>query len=200
MKPETTSQIELSRSQAVINRYGNLENALARLSPISIQKAIYAYSIKSNRQAYLTDSITLATFTKAYSKDSCIALIELWLFELNDFVGVNGKMNSSQINQLAQLIYSEAYSLNFAEFGLFFKRVKMGLYGEFFGVVDPMKIMTFLEQFLVERSKSIEEYNKELDQDKKRLDFQDCLNMKLTNEQQSEISEIHKNFIKTMKR
>ena len=113
---------------------------------------------------------------------------------------VNGKLNESQIKQLANMVYSDAYALNFAEFRLFFNRVKSGYYGEFFGNVDPIKIMTFLGQFLAERSQSVEEYNKELDQEKKRQDFQNCLNMQLTEEQKKDIENIKNNFIKQMKR
>lgn len=200
MNNEITLPKESSKSLEIISRYGNIENALNKLHPVKINDAINKYSIRSNRQAYLTDSISLATFAKTYSKDGCIGLIELYLFDLSEFVGVNGKISPMQSKQLAELIYSEAYGLNFAEFGLFFSRVKKGLYGEFYGNVDPVKIMTFLGQFLVDRSKSIEDYNKELDQEKKRKDFQDCLNMQLTDEQKADISEIRNNFIKRMNR
>lgn len=200
MEQKTTLPADLQRSQEIASRYGSVENAIIKLHPNTIQNALYKYSIKSNKQAYLTDSITLSTFCKAYSRNSVLGLIEIWLFELSEFVGVNGKLNESQIKQLANMVYSDAYALNFAEFGLFFSRVKSGYYGEFFGNVDPIKIMTFLGQFLIERSQSVEEYNKELDQDKKRQDFQNCLNMQLTDEQKKDIENIMNNFIKQMKR
>ena len=200
MKQETTLPVELHKSQAIIAKYGNLESAIARLAPTTIQNAIYKHSIKSNKQAFLTDSITLAKFSTAYSKDGCLALLELWLYELSEFVGVNGKITQLQVQQLANMIYSEAYFLNFAEFGLFFTRIKKGCYGEFYGNVDPIKIMTFLEQYLTERAKSIEELNKENDQEKKRVDFQSYLNTKLSDEQRMEITEIMNNFIKQVKR
>lgn len=197
MKQETTLPAELSKQQEiVISRYGNIESAMSRLSPTNIQKAITSHSIKSIRQAFLTDSITLSTFGKYYTNDSCFALIELWLYELSEFAGVQHKLTPAQMNQLAPMIYSEAYSLNFAELGLFFNRIKKGYFGEFYGNVDPIKIMTFLEQFIIERSTAIEKYNNELDQEKKRLDFQNCLNTKLSDEQQKEITEIRNNFYK----
>jgi hypothetical protein len=198
---EITLPAELLRQQeVVINRYGSVENAMGKLSPTNIQRAITEYSIKSNRQAYLTDSVTISTFGKCYSKNSCFALVELWLFELSEFSGTQNKLTPSQMNQLAPMIYAEAYALNFAELGLFFNRIKTGHYGEFYGAVDPIKIMTFLNQFMNERSISIEKYNNERSQEKKRLDFQTCLNMKITEEQQAEIAEIRNNFIKQMKR
>lgn len=197
MKQKTTSSVELSRQQEiVISRYGNIENAMGKLSPTNIQKMITEYSIKSNKQAYLTDSITLSTFGKCYSKNSCFALIELWLFELSEFSGAQNKLTPAQMNQLAPMVYSEAYTLNFAELGLYFNRIKTGHYGEFYNVVDPIKIMTFLGQFMTERSISIEKYNKDQSQENKRLDFQNCLNMKITDEQQQEITTIRNNFIK----
>lgn len=200
MKQETTSSVELHRSQAIIKKYGNLESAIARLAPTTVQNAIYTHSIKSNKQAFLTDSISLATFSSTYTKDGCLALVELWLYELSEFAGVNGKITQLQVQQLAQMIYSDAYFLNFAEFGLFFSRIKKGYYGEFYGNVDPIKIMTFLDKYLTERILSIEEINKEKDQEKKRVDFQQYLNTKLTDEQRMEITTIMNNFVKQVKR
>lgn len=201
MKQEITLREEFSKQQKeIVSRYGNIDDAMIKLSPTNIQRAINEHSIKSNRQAYLTNSISLSLFGKHYSKDSCFALIELWLYELSEFCGVQNKLNPSQLNQLAPMIYSEAYGLNFAEFGLFFNRIKIGYYGKFFGVVDPVLIMTFLSQFLSERLEFIEKYNEELSQENKRMDFQNCLNTKLTPEQQKEIRDIRLNFIKQMKR
>lgn len=199
--PETTLPAELSKQrEVIISRYGNIESAMSRLSPTNIQKAITTHSIKSIKQAYLTDSITLSMFGKCYTKDSCYALIELWLYELSEFAGAQNKLTPGQMNQLAPMIYSDAYALNFAELGLFFNRIKKGYFGEFYGNVDPIKIMTFLGQFLTERFAVIEKYNDELSQEKKRQDFNECLNTKLTIEQQNDITEIRNNFIKQMKR
>lgn len=199
--PETTLPAELSKQrEVIISRYGNIESAMSRLSPTNIQKAITTHSIKSIKQAYLTDSITLSMFGKCYTKDSCYALIELWLYELSEFAGAQNKLTPGQMNQLAPMIYSDAYALNFAELGLFFNRIKKGYFGEFYGNVDPIKIMTFLGQFLTERVAVIEKYNDELSQEKKRQDFNECLNTKLTIEQQNDITEIRNNFIKQMKR
>lgn len=60
--------------------------------------------------------------------------------------------------------------------------------------------MTFLGQFLTERLEFVEKYNEETSQENKKMDFQNCLNTKLTEDQQNEISEIRNNFIKQMKR
>ena len=201
MKQETMLPEEFSKRQKeIVSRYGNIDEAMSKLSPTNIQRNINENDIKSNRQAYLTNSISLSIFGKYYSKNSCYALIELWLYELSEFCGVQNKLTPSQLNQLAPMIYSEAYGLNFAEFGLFFNRIKMGHYGKFFGVVDPVLIMTFLGQFLTERLEFIEKYNEETSQENKKMDFQNCLNTKLTEDQQKEISEIRNNFVKQMKR
>ncbi len=201
MKQESMLPTEfLKQQKEIVSRYGNVDEAMVKLSPTNIQRNINENSIKSNRQAYLTNSISLSNFGKYYSKNSCYALIELWLYELSEFCGVQNKLTSSQLNQLAPMIYSEAYGLNFAEFGLFFNRIKMGHYGKFFGVVDPVLIMTFLNQFLNERFEFIEKYNDELSQENKRMDFQNCLNTRLTDAQRLEITNIRNSFIKQMKR
>ena len=46
--------------------------------------------------------------------------------------------------------------MNFTGLGLFFNRVKKGRYGDFYGSVDPIRIMSFLGAFMIDRKESIE--------------------------------------------
>lgn len=105
----------------------------------------------------------MAQLKKVYGEKAVLALIQAWVFDLGNFVGVKEKANESQLRELSELFYEEAYFLNLAELGLFFNRVKRGKYGEFFGAIDPLKILKFLDEFLSERNQAVGELRKEED-------------------------------------
>jgi len=52
------------------------------------------------------------------------------------------------------------YYLKVSELMLFFHRFKAGKYGEFYGVVDPQRIMSGLNMFLRERVEEIAQYER----------------------------------------
>lgn len=199
-KQDSTLLVASEKQLEIVNKYGNFKSACVILSPKNVQSSILKLSIRSNKQAYLAQSVSLAQFSLAYSKDNAYLMIETWLLDFNAFAGVNNKLDANQISQLAMLIYSEAYGLNFAELGLFFNRIKKGEYGQLYGAVDPIKIMVFLGQFLNQRQDSIEAINRESSDKTKQQTFEEMLNFSLTDEQRNEINTIQNNFIKQIKR
>ena len=82
------------------------------------------------------------------------------LGNMNDFCGVKQKMTIPQMRELAQMLIVEVYYLKVSELMLFFHRFKSGKYGEFFGVVDPQRIMAGLNMFLRERVEEIAQYER----------------------------------------
>lgn len=188
------------KQSKIAKQYGNFKNACIVLSPKNVQSSIIKLNIKSNRQAYLAESIHLSQFAKEYTKDNVYLMIEIWLQDLNSFAGVSNKLDANQTSQLSQLIFSDGYGLSFAELGLFFNRIKKGEYGQLYGSVDPIKIMIFLRQFLNQRQDAIESINNENTEQSKKKTFDEMLNFTLTDEQKEEIKIIQNNFIKQVKR
>lgn len=183
----------------VIKRYGNFDKAIAKLAPKNVQAAVVESGINSNRSAFKSDSLKLSQFAKTYSKDNAYLMVELWLLDLSNYAGAGNKLNDDQIQQLAKYFYQDAYALNFAELGLFFNRIKKGQYGEFYGSVDPIKIMNYLTQFLKQRTEAIEALNNDETGKLRNRTFEESLNVSLTDEQRDEIKTIKNNFIKQIK-
>jgi hypothetical protein len=94
---------------------------------------------------------SLALLGHTYGNDGVVEWLKIQFFDLNKFVGVKEKMSEDQITQSANLFYCDCYSLNIAEVALFFLSYKLGKFGEFYGIVDPLKIMTAKNKFLSDR-------------------------------------------------
>lgn len=131
------------------------------------------YLIAQHKErAYAGISPTLVSIKNAFGSKTLDTLIIAQLEDLNDFCGVSNKMESSQIIQLCWLVQTKYCYLKIAELLLFFFNFKMGMYGELYGSVDPIKITAALKKFDDERRMEIskieaEERNKELQKPKR---------------------------------
>jgi len=189
----------LQKKSAIVEKYGEFGLILQKLKPIDVQRTIIERGIDSSKKAFLQEnSLSLNQFAQAYSKDKCYLVIELWLYDLNDYAGLKNKMSPEQVRQVAILFFSEAYMLNFTEMALFFNRIKKGYYGDFYGVVDPIKFMGFLNQFKIERREAIERINMDNENLKRKQSDIDWMKKKenFTETNLQEISDLVNNFLK----
>jgi hypothetical protein len=92
-------------------------------------------------------------------------IAQLWLvgqlFDLSEYFGGKGKLTPMQLQETAKIMYASYPHLKLTEFMLFFFRFKQGAYGEFFGSIDPIKLMSALKTFLRERSDIIDRIENE---------------------------------------
>ena len=70
-------------------------------------------------------------------------------------------MSDYQLDEISTLFYYDCYYLNIAEVALFMAKIKLGHYGEFYGTVDPLKIMTAKNQFLSERQRELRKHEEQ---------------------------------------
>ena len=145
-----TISLELQqRTLQVRTELGNYGEFVLRFNP-NIQNVIAnkrADFVQCNSMTYPT----LALLGQTYTSEGVVEWLKIQFFELNQFVGVKEKMTDDQLNQVANLFYCDCFYLNIAEIALFFLNYKLGKFGEFYGVVDPLKIMTAKNKFLDER-------------------------------------------------
>lgn len=106
---------------------------------------------------------TLAKVAKVYSEMAPINWLKIQFDNLCDYVGVKEKMSDFQIEELSTLFYYDCYFLNIAEVALFMVKLKLGTFGEFYGTVDPLKIMTAKNHFLSERQREIKKHEEKLE-------------------------------------
>lgn len=77
------------------------------------------------------------------------------LLQVNEFAGVKSKLSDMQLNELAIQIRLEYGLLNLFEFILFCARLRSGRYEDFYGSVDPMRILKSLDAFCSDRRAEI---------------------------------------------
>lgn len=112
---------------------------------------------------------TLAEINASEGIGASAAWIVTQLFSLSEFCGVKEKMSDYQMEQLARLIAREYFDMKISELMLFFDRFKCGVYGRFYGSVDPMVLTTALRQFRADRNNMIDVYESDLRDECRRL-------------------------------
>ena len=146
----------MQRVSETRKRYGDAQTFLKLLNP-AVQPLVARYP----ERAYMGTSPTLSVVRAAYTEE----VAELWLMaqveNLNDFCGVSRKMTFPQMQELACMMLVEVPYLKTAELMMFFHRFKAGHYGEFFGVVDPQRVLSGLQAYLCDRRSELDRYQRE---------------------------------------
>ena len=110
----------------------------------------------------------LSTISAAYGADAAINWLKIQFENLNDFVGIKEKMQIWQLEELSILFFSECYFLNIAEIMLFLIKLKRGEFGEFYGYIDPLKIMSAKNEFIIQRRLALQKHDEEKEKEKKK--------------------------------
>lgn len=90
-----------------------------------------------------------------YGRETVHTWLAVMVEDLNDYCGVRQKMTDKQKDEVAHILMCECKRLNIAEVALFFLRVKSGVYGEYYGILDPVKTMSALRKYMHERGEAI---------------------------------------------
>lgn len=96
-----------------------------------------------------------------YGEQTAYQWLLVQLLSLNNYAGVNNGMTDAQVSELAYLILSNYYYLNLAEIMQFIAKFKLGIYGQFYGSVDPLKITSALQSYIRDRNRSIDDAENE---------------------------------------
>lgn len=107
--------------------------------------------IRSVKDCVATPCPTLCDIVNSHGLECACLLVEVFLVNLNDSGNLN-RMTSEQISETAELIYEECPRLKLTELYEFVRSMKIGKYGEFYGSMDCIKIMSDFREFLSDRS------------------------------------------------
>ena len=110
-------------------------------------------TINTIPDAYNTGFVKLMDLQQAYSREAPRFLIESWLMQFALYTGL--PVNKEQIKELAFYMYEELFMLNLAELNLFFKYLKKGKYGSFYGRIDPAELLRWCREYRKERGEYI---------------------------------------------
>lgn len=97
----------------------------------------------------------LVHLAQAYEESFAVNWIQAQLLAVNDFAGAKAKLSDMQLNELAIQIRLEYGYLTLLEFILFCARLRSGKYEDFYGTIDPMRILKSLDSFCADRREEI---------------------------------------------
>ena len=119
---------------------------------------------KDERKCIFGDYPTLWQVNALFHEDD---LSEQWisglLADLDKYFSFGKNLKSYQITQLAEHISSKYSHLKISEVMLFFRKCKEIEFGEFYGQIDPQRILIFLIDFLEDRKQKIDEAMAEIE-------------------------------------
>jgi hypothetical protein len=122
-------------------------------------------NFEDERRAILNEYSTLEMLDMAYGPNKAIEWLIAQLADLNSFCGVIN-MRDDQTMRLAIIIYAKHKKTKFSEIMSFLLRFKAGVFGHFYGNVEPMVIASHLHEYLIEnemkRRKWLNEHYEEM--------------------------------------
>lgn len=109
------------------------------------------YAVQRER-CFTGKAPTIFELSKIHGEHVAESWVQIQLRDLNEFTGVTNKMSAEQLETLANSILYYYRGLKLTEVMLFLQMFKMGEFGKFYGVVDPLVISTALREFWDYRS------------------------------------------------
>lgn len=150
------------RQVSIRNKYGSPAQFMARFSPV-IQRKLREFDIdyvEASRYEYPI----LRELKEAYGTEVIHTWLCVMVEDLNEFSGVAKKMTNDQKEEIAHILMCECLLMNIAEVALFFDKIKRGIFGEYYGVLDTVRTMKILRSFQSERRSAL---NRQIDIDDK---------------------------------
>lgn len=134
---------------------------------------------QNERDCYLGEFPTLGLLRTAYGKEAATMWLLPQLYNLSEYCGVKNKLEGTPLLECASIIGNVYHYLKVSELMLFFYKFKAGMYGRFYGNVDPMIITSSLQLFVRERNDFLFKY----DQEQREKDQEESLKNAVTYEE-----------------
>lgn len=164
------ANVSSERKNEIIGLYGGPVEFAGRFNP-TIQWKLREIGADYAR-CYAMDYPTMWEVRETYGMDVLTNWMAVMIENLNDFCNVRDKMKDEQKDEAAHIISCDYGHLNIAEVALFFLKVKSGYFGEFYGILDTVRLLSILKKFMVERTKAVNAYQDRKDREDKELERQ----------------------------
>lgn len=113
-------------------------------------------------EAFARDTATMTDLNIAFGEGSACSWLVPQITDLSEFCGCRDKLSPHQIRETA-IILSQKYGyIKVSEFLVFFAWMKAGVYGKFYGCLDPMVITSAFIDFLGDRAKKYTQISEEI--------------------------------------
>lgn len=128
---------------------------MSNLEQLRRNKGIFALG-----DCVASDVATLVDVKMSHGYSTAITIVSGYVATLANLMGVTPPTDI-MARDIAELLYEDAYFLNVFEFSEFFKRLRKGSYGGFFGSIDSLKLIEKFHQFMAERNAQIQKLQRE---------------------------------------
>ena len=142
-----------------LSAYGNRKNFELTFAP-NKQRVFCLHP----ERCYFGKAPTLQAVGLAYGGESLAAWLTIQLAELAEYCNCREKMSTHQLEECAYSIMRTSAHLKVTEIMLFFSQFKDGVFGRFYGSVDPLIITEALREFRRERNNMYSRHENELRQ------------------------------------
>lgn len=148
-----------SKQLELFNRYQSASAFMVDYNPDLQSKLINAGITHSD--IALNDKIpSLGLLRSTFGDTTPIEWLKIQFGSLNDYAEQGIGISPGQLTELASLYLAEYFYLNTAEVCLFLARFKLGKYGQFYGSIGPMKIMSAMCAYSKERRRALNEHER----------------------------------------
>ncbi len=106
--------------------------------------------VNSIPQIFEKKSLPLITLAKTSGEEKIIAMLELFIWSLNNFLDYNRQMNAQNIRETATYIYQTYRQLTISDILFVFRSARIGRYGEIIAL-NGQKILTWFSRHFDER-------------------------------------------------
>lgn len=96
----------------------------------------------------------------------------IWVNDLAEFSCSSVKLSPERIDEVVEIMLQKCYFIGVAEMALFFMRCKSGHYGNFFGTFDPMKFISWLDDYLEDRRIAVAKVQRDIERDRRDQAFE----------------------------
>ena len=107
--------------------------------------------IKTNLDGLQSKTIKLRELSDCYGDENICNWIAAWLISVSAYM--NFEISSQQAKSTSMMILEELYMLNIAEYTLFFKQLRKGIFGIFYGKFNGQTILVACKEFRKNRGK-----------------------------------------------
>lgn len=133
-----------------MTRYGALQNGS--------QKTVVSLSERYKEVTTIAQAFNLPEAPLAKTQGNVKDSIMIHLSVLARFLGLKNTLTLEHIEFIADKILSDQYYkwLKPADLKIFFDRIKMGRYGDFYGNLNSISFFQSLDKYMIERNQEIE--------------------------------------------
>lgn len=157
MRQPALSPRRMQRAATVRERYGTAVQFGLTFTP-----ANQVRFCRDVRRCHLGTAPTLDELADAYGADFADTWLATQLQDLNEYSGARDKMTPAQRQDAAAAMrLARGGGMKVTEWMLFFRQLKGGQYGRFYGAADAMMVGEALGKFLTERAARLARYEAE---------------------------------------